>query len=135
MQGVARNFFTLAIMFAILGMMLGLQMAMSQDHSQLPTHAHIMVLGWVMSAVFAFFYPLVPAAGHSRLAPVHFWLSAVSSVGLVIGLFMIYGGNLSADPIAAVCSMGFFVATLLFAYIALSALWGGQTSAARAGAH
>ena len=62
MQGVARNFFTLAIIYAIVGMMLGLSMAMSQDHSQMPTHAHIMVLGWLMSSVFAFFYHLVPAA-------------------------------------------------------------------------
>ena len=87
MQGVARNFFTLAIVYAICGMVLGLSMAMTHDHTQMPTHAHIMVLGWVMSAVFAFFYHLVPAARASRLASVHFWLAAVSGIVLVVGLF------------------------------------------------
>jgi|SRR5688572_13214006 cbb3-type cytochrome oxidase subunit 1 len=137
MQGVARNFFTLAIIFSVLGMMLGLSMAMSHDHAQMPTHAHIMVLGWVMSSIFAFFYHLVPAARSSRLAIVHFWLSALSSIGLVIGLFLLYGGNPSAEPIAAICSMGFFAATLLFAFIALRVLWGAETAGAagRVAAH
>ena len=93
MHGTARNFFTLAIIYSLLGMMLGLSMAMSHDHSQMPTHAHIMVLGWLMSAIFAFFYHLVPVAGRSILAKVHFWLAAVSTVGMFVGLFVLYGGN------------------------------------------
>jgi cbb3-type cytochrome oxidase subunit 1 len=123
MQGVARNFFTLAIVYAICGMILGLAMAISHDHGQMPTHAHIMVLGWVMSAVFAFFYHLVPAARASRLAPMHFWLTAVSGVGLVTGLFFLLAGNQSIEPIVAASSMAFFAATLLFAWIALTAMW------------
>ena len=123
MQGVARNFFTLAIFYAIAGMTLGLSMAISHDHGQMPTHAHIMVAGWVMSAVFAFFYQLVPAARASRLARVHFWLTAVSGIGLVGGLYVMLGGNEAIEPLVAVSSMGFFAALLLFAWISLSVLW------------
>jgi len=137
MQGVARNFFTMAVIYALVGMTLGLSMAMSHDHTQMPTHAHIMVLGWVMSSVFAFFYHLVPAARDSKLAIVHFWLSAVSSVVMMITLFMLYGGNPSVEPILGTASMAFFAATLLFAFIALRALWGGQAAGAatRAATH
>jgi cbb3-type cytochrome oxidase subunit 1 len=137
MQGVARNFFTMAVVYSLVGMTLGLSMAMSHDHSQLPTHAHIMVLGWVMSAVFAFFYHLVPAARSSKLATIHFWLAAVSSVGMVIGLYMLYGGNPSVEPVLGICAMAYFAATVLFAFIALRALWGGETAGAvsKAGAH
>jgi cbb3-type cytochrome oxidase subunit 1 len=137
MQGVARNFFTMAVIYSIVGMMLGLSMAMSHDHSQLPTHAHIMVLGWVMSAVFAFFYHLVPAARNSKLATIHFWLAAVSSVGMVIGLYMLYGGNPSVEPVLGISAMAYFAATVLFAFIALRALWGGETAGAvsKASAH
>jgi cbb3-type cytochrome oxidase subunit 1 len=123
MQGVARNFFTLAIVYAVVGMALGLSMAASHDHSQMPTHAHIMVLGWVMSSVFAFFYQLVPAARASRLAPVHFWLTAASGVVFMAGLYMLMGGNTSIEPLVAVSSMIFFAALLLFAWIALPILW------------
>jgi cbb3-type cytochrome oxidase subunit 1 len=130
MQGVARNFFTLAVIYAVVGMLLGLSMAMSQDHSQTPTHAHIMVLGWVTSSVFAFFYHLVPAARNSKLAVVHFWLSAISSIGMVIGLYVLYGGNPAIEPLLGMCAIAFIVATVLFAYIALRALWGGETAGA-----
>jgi cbb3-type cytochrome oxidase subunit 1 len=130
MQGVARNFFTMAVIYSIVGMMLGLSMAMSHDHSQLPTHAHIMVLGWVMSAVFAFFYHLVPAARASRLASIHFWLAAISSIGMVVGLFVLYGGNPSIEPLLAVSALAYFAATLLFAFIALSALWRSEGAGA-----
>ena len=137
MQGVARNFFTLAIIYALVGMTLGLSMAMSHDHSQLPTHAHIMVLGWLMSAVFAIFYHLVPAAQASRLATVHFWLAAISSLGMFVGLFVLYGGNPAIEPVLGVSAMAYFVATVLFAFIALRALWGGEAANAtsRAATH
>jgi cbb3-type cytochrome oxidase subunit 1 len=123
MQGIARNFFTLAIAYAVCGMVLGLSMAISHDHSQMPTHAHMMVLGWVMSAVFAFFYHLVPAAAASKLARVHFWLTAVGGIGLVGGLYVMIGGNAAVEPVVAVSSMAFFAATLLFAWIALTTMW------------
>jgi cbb3-type cytochrome oxidase subunit 1 len=137
MQGVARNFFTLAVIYAVVGMLLGLSMAMSQDHTQTPTHAHIMVLGWVTSSVFAFFYHLVPAARNSKLAVIHFWLSATASIGMVIGLYVLYGGNPSIEPVLGIFAIAFIVATVLFAYIALRALWGSETAgaASRVAAH
>ena len=128
MQGVARNFFTMAVIYALVGMTLGLSMAMSQNHEQLPTHAHVMVLGWLMSAVFAFFYHLVPAARNSKLATIHFWLAAVSSVGMVVGLYILYGGNPSIEPVLGISAMAYFAATVLFAFIALRALWSSETA-------
>ena len=130
MQGVARNFFTLAIIYAICGMILGLVMSISQDHTQMPVHAHTLVAGWLMSAVFAFFYILVPAARTSKLAMVHFWLTAVSGVGLLIGLFFLLAGNEAIEPVVAISSMGFYAAMLLFAFIALPAIWRSPTAGA-----
>lgn len=123
MQGVARNFFTLAIVYSLCGMALGLHMSITQDHSQMPVHAHTMVAGWLMSAVFAFFYHQFPAARDSKLAVLHFWLTAVSGIGLLVGLFFLLGGNEAIEPLVAVSSMGFYAAMLLFAFIALPAVW------------
>ena len=83
MQGVARNFFTLAIIYALCGMALGLHMSIIAGSCQMPVHAHTMVAGWLMSSVFAFFYHLFPAARDSMLARIHFWLTAVSGIGLL----------------------------------------------------
>jgi cbb3-type cytochrome oxidase subunit 1 len=123
MQRVARNFFTLAIIFALCGMALGIHMGMSGDHSQAPTHAHIMLAGWVTSAIFAFFYHLFPSAGDRTLATVHFWLTAVSVVGLVVSLYFLMAGNESMEPVLGIASIGFLLGMLLFAFIALPVIW------------
>jgi cbb3-type cytochrome oxidase subunit 1 len=126
MHGVARHFFTLAIVYALAGMALGLHMSITHDHSQMPTHAHTMAAGWLMSAVIAFFYHLVPAARESRLALPHFWLSAVSGVVLLVGLYFLLAGNAGAEPVVAAASLGFYASMFLFAVIALPAVWRGS---------
>ncbi|MFI0842591.1 hypothetical protein [Mesorhizobium sp. IMUNJ 23232] len=122
MHGVARNFFTLAILYAVCGMALGLHMSITHDHSQMPVHAHAMVAGWLMSAVFAFFYHLVPTAGSSRLAMVHFWLTAVSGLMLIVGLYFLLAGNTAIEPVVAIGSLVFYAGILLFAFIALTSM-------------
>jgi cbb3-type cytochrome oxidase subunit 1 len=123
MQGVARNFFTLAIIYGVCGMLLGISMAMSQDHGQMPVHAHAMVLGWLMSAVFAFFYHMFPAARDSTLATIHFWLAAAGGVVMIVSLYFLLGGNTSIEPVTATASMVFLASMLLFAWIALKTIW------------
>ena len=119
MQGVARNFFILGIVMAIAGMMLGLKMAMTNNHLQMPVHAHIMVAGWLMSAVFGFFYHLFPVARQNKLATIHFWIHAVSIVVLTVSLYFVLAGNPGVEPVTAVSSILFFLGMLLFAWIAI----------------
>lgn len=119
MQGVARNFFILGIVMAIAGMMLGLKMAMTQDHIQMPVHAHIMVAGWLMSAVFGFFYHLFPVARQNKLATIHFWMHAVGIVVLTVSLYFVLAGNPGVEPVTAISSILFFLGMLLFAWIAI----------------
>jgi len=122
MTGAARNFLGLAIIYAVCGMLLGLVMGLSQDHSQMPTHAHTMVAGWLMSGFVAFFYHLFPEINRSRLAMVHFWLTAASGIVMLISLFFVFGGNPAAESITGVASIVFFLGILLFAWIALPVL-------------
>ena len=119
MQGVARNFFILGIVMAIAGMTLGLKMAMTQDHIQMPVHAHIMVAGWLMSAVFGFFYHLFPVARQNKMATIHFWMHAVGIVVLTISLYFVLAGNPEVEPVTAASSILFFLGLLLFAWIAI----------------
>jgi predicted membrane channel-forming protein YqfA (hemolysin III family) len=119
MQGVARKFFILGIVMAIAGMMLGLKMAMTNNHVQMPVHAHIMVAGWLMSAVFGFFYHLFPVARQNKLATIHFWMHAVGIVVLTVSLYFVLAGNPGVEPVTAVASILFFLGMLLFAWIAI----------------
>jgi hypothetical protein len=123
MQGAARLFFTFAIIYAIVGMIVGLSMAISNDHGQLVTHAHIMLAGWVSSAIFAFFYHAFPKISTSGIAMIHFWFQTAASIVMMVSLFLVYGGTTAAEPGAAAGAIGYALAVVLFAYIALPAIW------------
>ncbi len=119
MTGLASRFFGSALIYAVLGMTLGLIMGMTHDHAQMPTHAHILVVGWVSFAIFGFFYHLFPTTASTKLASVHFWLAEASLLVLLIGLFQIFGERLDAgEPFAAAGSMGLLTSMILFAIIA-----------------
>lgn len=126
MQGLAARYFGSAIVYAILGMMLGLHMGISKDHSQMPTHAHILVVGWVSFALFGIFYHLFPSAAAGFLAKLQFWLAQLSLLILIVGLFLLFNGHQEADPLAAIGSIGLLISMILFGVIALPVLRGGR---------
>jgi hypothetical protein len=122
MKGAARTFFILALCYAVAGMMLGIYMAASHDHTEMPTHAHIMVAGWLMSSVFAFFYHLFPEIGARPLARAHFWVQAASGIVLVVTLFFVLQGNDALEPVTALASVGFLLGMLMFVWNAMPVL-------------
>jgi cbb3-type cytochrome oxidase subunit 1 len=119
MTGNAGRFFASALIYAVLGMMLGLFMGMTQDHSQMPTHAHFVLIGWVTFAIYGFFYHAFPSAAVNRLANAHFWMAEISLVVLLAGLFAIFDGKPDlGEPFAAIGSIGILLSMILFAFIA-----------------
>ena len=128
MRGIARAFFISAVVYGLLGMLLGLDMAMRHDHGQLPTHAHIMVIGWVSFAIFGLFYFVLGEAVPGWLARAHFWLAQVSLAVLVAGLWAYYAGHTQLEPLAAIGSMAYAVSFVIFAVVALKATRGGAPS-------
>ena len=86
MGGVARTFFLSSLVFGLAGLVLGNVMAASHDHTQLPTHAHTMVVGWLSFAVFGMFYHQFPAAAAGVLAKVHLAVAEISLLVLLVGL-------------------------------------------------
>jgi len=124
MHGLAARYFGSAIIYAILGMSLGLHMGMSKDHTQMPTHAHLLVVGWVSFALIGIFYHLFPRAASGLLPRVQFWLAQLSLITLVVGLYLIFTGHDGADPIAGVSSIGLLASMILFGVIALPVLRG-----------
>jgi hypothetical protein len=122
MQGIARAFFAAAVVYGLLGLLLGLHMAITHDHGQLVTHAHIMVAGWLSFAVFGFFYHLAGAAVPRLLALSHFWLAQASLALLVVGLYLYYAGQTQFEPLAAIGALAYAASFLLFTMATLLAL-------------
>jgi hypothetical protein len=118
MAGVARTFFIASFVFGVAGMLLGLSMAMSGDHGQMPTHAHIMVVGWLSSAAFGLFYHLFPVAAASMPARIHMWLALVSLAVLVVSLYALLAGNPGVEPVTATASIAYLLSYLIFIWAA-----------------
>lgn len=122
MSNIARGFFITAIGYGILGMLLGLHMAMTNDHGQRPTHAHILVIGWVSFFLFGMFYLHFGKMVSRTLARVHFWMAEVALAGIVVGLWLIYEGKPQYEPIAAVSAITYALSFVVFAVVAIPAL-------------
>jgi hypothetical protein len=109
--------FRLAVLFVIAGMAMGIGMAAAQDHSIMPAHAHLNLLGWVSLFLFGIYYRLNPALERSRLAFVQVVVWSVGTVVLTLGVAAIHLGHDAAEPIAAVASFIVLASMLLFAYL------------------
>ena len=108
--------FRLAVLFVIAGMTMGIGMAATQDHSIMPAHAHLNLLGWVSLFLFGIYYERRPALDTSRLAFIQVALWSVGTVILTIAVAAIHLGYTAADPVAAIASLVVLAAMMLFAF-------------------
>lgn len=122
-NGIAKGFFISAIVYGLLGMLMGLEMAISHNHGQMPTHAHTMVIGWVSFSLFGFYYCHLGKATSRVLSLIHLWMAQCALIGFIIGLWLIYSGNTQYEPIAAVSSIVYALSFLVFAAAAIPVLW------------
>jgi hypothetical protein len=109
--------FRAAVLLAVAGMIWGIAMGISQDHSTLPAHAHLNLLGWVSLFLFGIYYHLHPTLDHSHLASLQVWVCIVGTIILTIGVGLVHSGHEIGDPIAAVSSLVVLADTLLFGWL------------------
>ncbi|MBZ9776062.1 hypothetical protein [Mesorhizobium sp. CO1-1-8] len=121
MPKVSDLFFKTAIVWLILGIGAGLQMAISGDHGAFPAHAHINLLGWVTSAIFGGYYALNPAKAARKIAMIHYGLYTVGLVVMLPALYLMLQGNPAFEPIVAGGSLIVAAAVLIFAFVVFSA--------------
>ena len=111
--------FQAAVLFVIAGMVWGIVMAISDDHSAMPAHAHLNLLGWVSLFLFGIFYHLHPGLDHSRIAAVQVWIWIGSTVILTVGVALVHSGHAIGDPVAAVGAIVALADMLLFGWLVL----------------
>jgi hypothetical protein len=109
--------FQSAVLFVIAGMIWGIVMAISEDHSAMPAHAHLNLLGWVSLFLFGIFYHLHPAIDRSRTAMVQVCVWIAATVILAVGIGLVHTGRAIGDPIAAVGSIIALADMLLFGWL------------------
>jgi hypothetical protein len=121
--------FKTAVVFAVAGIAMGIAMAASQDHSVMPAHAHLNLLGWVSLFLIGTYYRLHPPLDASRMAVAQVVVWIMGTLILTTGVAAIHLGYTSAEPIAIVGSLVIFTDMLAFAiFVFRSATKGGRAA-------
>jgi putative Mn2+ efflux pump MntP len=109
--------FQAAVLLVVVGMVWGIVMAISQDHSTMPAHAHLNLLGWVSLFLFGIYYHLHPIIDRTLTALVQVWIWIAATVVLAFGVALVHTGHAVGDPIAAIGSMIVLADMLLFGWL------------------
>lgn len=123
MKRVSDRFLQVGVLFALVGMGLGVWMGKTENFTLAPVHAHINLLGWVSMLIYGLIYRAVPRAAEGVLPAIHFWLSVLSLLAMIPTLTLyLLGHTAMAAPLGA-SSIAVWLSMLLFAVIVFKATW------------
>jgi hypothetical protein len=117
MTSTAKWFFATGAVFALVGMIWGIQMSATHDHSLSPAHGHLNLIGFVAMSVFGTYYALTPRAAAARLATVHYVLTVATVLVLTPGIALAITGN--GEVLAQIGSVLAVLSMALFAFVVL----------------
>jgi hypothetical protein len=117
MPTISRFYFGMAILYLMSGITLGLAMAMSQNHSLAPVHAHINLLGWVTSALFGGYYALNPQKASGWLPRIQCTVFTLGLLVMLPALYYLYVGHPEIEPVLGGASMAVALGVVLFAAV------------------
>ena len=109
------RFLKIAVVYLVIGALLGLGIGITQQFVLAPVHAHLALLGWASLALAGIVYHLYPAAATTRLARIHFWLHNVGLPVFMIGLGMVLSGVEGIIPLVAAGALVVLLGLIAFA--------------------
>lgn len=113
-----------ALSYATLGLGLGIYMAASHDHGQAVAHAHLLLVGFLLSFVYAVIGRLWLRGRPRLLSGLQFAGHHLGVLGLVGGLLLLYGGKASQgalEPVLAAASILLLVCLVLMSVMVVQA--------------
>jgi len=117
-----RKYLVWALGYASIGMCLGIFMAASHNHAQHVTHAHILLVGFVLSLGYGIIHKLWLGHPNPIIAKIQFIVHQAAAVTMFTGLLLLYGNVLpepQLDPILGIASITVLVGALLMLYMVL----------------
>lgn len=120
MKQLDRSFLLSGLLYGTLGMCLGLYMAASHIHVQHVTHAHIMLVGFLLSVIYAIIHKLWLPGSATSLSQWQFALHHLGTLGMISGLFFMYQGLVPPEilePVLAISSTVVLVSLIMMAVL------------------
>ncbi len=121
-MNLERKYLFTALTYAVLGLSLGIYMGVSQDHKQFVTHAHILLVGFIVSFVYAVIHKLWLGGTSTGLASVQFYLHQFASIVMFVALFVLFGRFLNeeqAGPLLGIASIGVLTGMVMMFWLVL----------------
>jgi hypothetical protein len=118
-----KRYLTWALSYAVVGLSLGIYMAASHNHGELVTHAHILLIGFVVSFIYAIIHKLWLTSASRTLGTIQFLIHQASAITVSVGLFLLYGNLMpesTLEPVLGVGSVGVLLAMLLMLYMVVA---------------
>jgi len=123
-MGLDKKYLVWSLAYVAAGMASGIFMAASHDHAQHVTHAHILLVGFVVSFIYAVIHKLWLGEQTSLLAKVQLITHQAGALTMFSGLFLLYGSIVapeSIEPVLALSSIVVLAAALLMIFMTLKA--------------
>lgn len=117
MRNVSVLFFTTATLAVTGGMVWGILMAATHDHTLSGAHAHLNLVGWATMALFGIYYALTARAATGWLPLVHFGFALTGLLALVPGIALALSGG--GEGLAILGSILTLVSMLIFLFTVL----------------
>ncbi len=94
----------IALLYMLVGLVMGIAMAISHDWTLVSVHSHILLLGWATMAISGVVYVVEPRCAGRKLAAVHFWGHNIGLPVMMVSLGFVQYGHEAAEPVIGVGS-------------------------------
>jgi hypothetical protein len=115
MRRIDETYFLLSLLWLVAGMAFGIWLGATNQMNFAESHAHMALVGFVVSAIFGIMYRFFPAMAESRAAPYQLWIYQLGAVILVAGKIRVDAGG--TPSVVIVGSFVILAGALLMLYV------------------
>ena len=117
-----RKYLVWALGYVVVGMCLGIFMAASHNHAEHVTHAHINLVGFVLSLSYGIIHKLWLGQPNPIIARIQFIVHQAAAMTMFTGFLLLYGNivpEAQLEPILPIAAISVLVGALLMLYMVL----------------
>ncbi len=109
----------ISAVYALIGAMLGSDIAGRKDYAMVPGHAHILVVGWLTLFAYGIFYYLFREIGMKKTAVLQAWTSIIGGGLMPISMLIYYKSENTLTMIVFISSASILLLAIILFVVLL----------------
>lgn len=105
MQKIGIRLIQMSAIYMVIGLVLGMVMAISHNYQARTVHTHLNLLGWMAMGLTGVIYTSHPSVAKGLLSKIHFWTHSVGMPVMMVGLAFHTFGKTEWEPALGVGSV------------------------------